>query len=249
VSTPAAGRAPAVIELKNVTFRFDTRLILDDVSFSIEEGTTNCVLGASGAGKSTILRLILGLLRPESGEVWVLGKDVTKLKGRELQELRHSIGMVFQSGALFDSLAVWENIGYCPLETHQQKREAVRARVRELLAMVGLGDVLDMMPSELSGGMKKRVAIARSFICGPRVMLYDEPTTGLDPIVSDTINELINRLKRESAVTSIVVTHIMRDAYYVADAMTLLRDGKIIFDGTPDEIRASKDPYIQEFIS
>jgi phospholipid/cholesterol/gamma-HCH transport system ATP-binding protein len=240
---------PAVIELRNVTFRFDTRLILDDVSMSIEEGTTKCVLGASGAGKSTILRLILGLLTPEKGEVWVLGKDVTKLKGKELQQLRHSIGMVFQSGALFDSLAVWENIGYCPLETHGEKREAVRTRVRELLAMVGLGDVLDMMPAELSGGMKKRVAIARSFICGPKVMLYDEPTTGLDPIVSDTINELINRLKTQNRVTSIVVTHIMRDAYTVADTMTLLRDGKVVFDGTPEQIRASKDPYIQEFIS
>ncbi|HEX7877879.1 MAG TPA: ATP-binding cassette domain-containing protein [Candidatus Eisenbacteria bacterium] len=240
---------PAVIELRNVTFRFDTRMILDDVSIAIEEGTTRCILGASGAGKSTILRLILGLLTPEKGEVWVLGKDVTKLKGKELQELRHSIGMVFQSGALFDSLAVWENIGYCPLETHQEKREPVRQKVRELLAMVGLGEVLDMMPSELSGGMKKRVAIARSFICGPKVMLYDEPTTGLDPIVSDTINELINRLRNQNKVTSIVVTHIMRDAYYVADSMTLLRDGKVVFDGTPAEIKVSPDPYIREFIS
>ena len=248
-AAPAADRRPAVIELRNVTFRFDTRLILDDVSMSIEEGTTKCVLGASGAGKSTILRLILGLLVPEAGEVWVLGKDVTKLKGRELQELRHSIGMVFQSGALFDSLSVWENIGYCPLETHHEKPEAVRTKVRKLLSMVGLGEVLDMMPSELSGGMKKRVAIARSFVCGPRVMLYDEPTTGLDPIVSDTINELINRLRSDNDVTSIVVTHIMRDAYTVADSMTLLKDGKVIFDGTPDEIKASTDPYIQEFIA
>ncbi|TPW17161.1 MAG: ABC-type transport system involved in resistance to organic solvent ATPase component [bacterium] len=249
MTTGSLAAGPAVIELKEVTFRFDTRLILDRVSMKVEAGTTKCVLGASGAGKSTILKLLLGLLEPESGEVWVLGKEVTSLKGRELQELRHSMGMVFQGGALFDSLSVWENIGYCPLETHHEKPEAVRTRVREILAMVGLGEVLDMMPSELSGGMKKRVAIARSFICGPRVMLYDEPTTGLDPIVSDTINELINRLRKENAVTGIVVTHIMRDAYSVADTMTLLREGQIIFDGTPEEIRASKDPYIQEFIA
>lgn len=239
----------AVIELKDVIFRFGPRLILDRVSLKVEAGTTKCVLGASGAGKSTILKLLLGLLEPESGEVRVLGREVTSLKGRELQNLRHSMGMVFQGGALFDSLSVWENIGYCPLETHHEKSEAVRTRVREILKMVGLGDILDMMPSELSGGMKKRVAIARSFICGPQVMLYDEPTTGLDPIVSDTINELINRLKRDNGVSGIVVTHIMRDAYNVADTLTLLKDGQIIFDGTPEEIRASKDPYIQEFIA
>lgn len=238
-----------VIELRNVTFRFDEKLILDDVSLSVAPGTTKCVLGASGAGKSTILKLILGLLAPEKGEVLVLGKDVTRLKGRELQRIRHSMGMVFQGGALFDSLSVWENIGYCPLETHGEKPEAVLARVREVLSHVGLDDVLDMMPSELSGGMKKRVAIARSFICGPQVMLYDEPTTGLDPIVSDTINELINRLRDEDGVTSIVVTHIMRDAYHVADTLTLLRDAKIVFDGTAQELKATTDPYIREFIS
>jgi phospholipid/cholesterol/gamma-HCH transport system ATP-binding protein len=195
------------------------------------------------------LKLILGLLTPENGEVIVLGRNVARLKGRDLRELRHSIGMVFQGGALFDSLTVGENIGYCPRETHNAPLNEVKARVRDTLSHVGLGDVSDMMPSELSGGMRKRVAIARSIVCHPKLMLYDEPTTGLDPIVSDTINLLINRLKAEDKVTSIVVTHIMRDAYAVADTLALIKDGLLVFDGTADEIRAARDPYIQEFIS
>lgn len=241
--------ADPIIELRHVHFAFEDRLILDDVSMTVAPGTTKVILGASGAGKSTILKLILGLLTPQSGEIIVLGKDVTRLRGRELRELRHSIGMVFQGGALFDSLSVWENIGYCPRETHNVPIPEVRRRVLETLEHVGLGDVSDMMPSELSGGMRKRVAIARSIICGPPIMLYDEPTTGLDPIVSDTINVLINTLKREDRVTSLVVTHIMRDAYSVGDTLTMLRDGRMIFDGTAEELKATRDPYIQEFIS
>jgi len=239
-----------VIELRDVYFGFGDKRILNGVSLGIEEGTTKCILGASGAGKSTILKLILGLLLPEKGEVLVLGKNVAKLKGRELQEVRHSIGMVFQGGALFDSLTVGENVGYCPRETHNEPLPKVRARVAEILSHVGLeGLSLETMPAELSGGMRKRVAIARSIACSPKIMLYDEPTTGLDPIVSDTINEMINRLKKEYGATSVVVTHIMRDAYSVADALAVLKEGELIFDGTPDELRAVKDPYIQEFIS
>ncbi len=241
--------AQPIVELRNVTFGFNGRPILRNVSMSVEEGTTRVILGASGAGKSTILRLLLGLIVPESGEVMVLGRNVAALRGKELRDIRHSMGMVFQGGALFDSLTVGENIGYCPTETHNLPKEQVDARVRETLDHVGLGDVADMMPSELSGGMRKRVAIARSIVCHPRIVLYDEPTTGLDPIVSDTINELINRLKHEDSVTSLVVTHIMRDAYYVADTLTMLRDGHLVFEGTADEIKAVNDPYIQEFIS
>lgn len=240
----------AVIELRDVHFAFNDRKILNGVSLKVEEGTTKCILGASGAGKSTILKLILALLLPQRGEVLVLGRNVAKLRGRELQMIRHSIGMVFQGGALFDSLTVGENVGYCPRETHNQPLEKVREHVRNILAHVGLADVsLDMMPSELSGGMRKRVAIARSIACSPRIMLYDEPTTGLDPIVSDTINDMVNRLKREDGVTSVVVTHIIRDAYAVADTLTVLKEGDLIFDGTPDELRTVQDPYIQEFIS
>jgi len=241
--------AQPIIELRNVTFSFGDRPILRNVDMRVEEGTTRVILGASGAGKSTILRLILGLILPDEGEVLVLGKNVARLRGAELRDLRHSIGMVFQGGALFDSLTVGENIGYCPMETHNLPRDRVDARVRETLDHVGLGDVADMMPAELSGGMRKRVAIARSIVCHPRIILYDEPTTGLDPIVSDTINELINRLKKEDRVTSLVVTHIMRDAYYVADTLTMLKDGHLIFEGTADEIRAVEDPYVREFIS
>ena len=240
----------AVIELKDVHFGFGEQKILNGVSLRIEEGTTKCILGASGAGKSTILKLILALLLPQKGEVLVFGKNVARLKGRELQEIRHSIGMVFQGGALFDSLTVGENVGYCPRETHNEPVVKVRRHVSGILEHVGLGGLsLDMMPAELSGGMRKRVAIARSIACSPKVMLYDEPTTGLDPIVSDTINELINRLKNEDRVTSVVVTHIMRDAYAVADTLTVLKEGNLVFDGTADELKAVRDPYIQEFIS
>jgi phospholipid/cholesterol/gamma-HCH transport system ATP-binding protein len=240
----------AVIELRDVHFAFNDKKILNGVSLQVEEGTTKCILGASGAGKSTILKLILALLLPQKGEVLVLGKNVAKLKGRELQKIRHSIGMVFQGGALFDSLTVGENVGYCPRETHNEPLDKVRAHVADILTHVGLdGLSLDMMPAELSGGMRKRVAIARSIACSPNIMLYDEPTTGLDPIVSDTINEMINRLKREDGVTSVVVTHIMRDAYSVSDTITVLKEGDLIFDGTPEELRTVDDPYIQEFIS
>jgi phospholipid/cholesterol/gamma-HCH transport system ATP-binding protein len=242
--------ADPVIELRDVHFGFGDRKILNGVSLKVEEGTTKVILGASGAGKSTILKLILGLHVPEKGEVYVLGKDVARLRGRELQQIRHSVGMVFQGGALFDSLTVGENVGYCPRETHNEPIPKVRELVKKTLAHVGLEEVVaDMMPSELSGGMRKRVAIARSIACSPKIMLYDEPTTGLDPIISDTINELINRLREESGVTSVVVTHIMRDAYHVADTLTLLREGELIFDGTPEELKVIQDPYIQEFIS
>lgn len=238
-----------VIEFRDVSFAFGDRPILDGVSFAMEEGRTRVIMGASGAGKSTILKLILGLLTPDAGEILVLGKDVTKMKPREMRETRHSIGMVFQGGALFDSLTTGENIGYCPRESHNLPWAEVNTRVQEALKRVGLEDVSAMMPSELSGGMKKRVAIARSIICRPKIMLYDEPTTGLDPIVSDTINDLIVSLREEYRVTSIVVTHIMRDAYHVGDVFTMLRDGKIIFDGTAAELKATTDPYIKEFIS
>lgn len=242
--------ATPIIELRDVTFGFNGRRILNRVSMTVEEGTTKVILGASGAGKSTILKLITGLLTPEAGQVIVLGRDVTRLKGRELRELRHSIGIVFQGGALFDSLTVGENVGYCPRENHNKPLETVRGMVRQALARVGLENVPDdMMPAELSGGMCKRVAIARSIICSPRVMLYDEPTTGLDPIFADTITHLINGLKEEMGVTSITVTHIMRDAYTVADTLAMLKDGDLIFDGTAAELKAVQDPYIREFIS
>lgn len=238
-----------VVEFRNVSFAFNDRPILDDVSFALEPGRTRVIMGASGAGKSTILKLILGLLLPQGGQVMVLGRDIARLKGKELRETRHSIGMVFQGGALFDSLTVGENVGYCPRETHNLPWPEVMTRVNDALRRVGLGDVAGMAPSELSGGMKKRVAIARSIICRPRIMLYDEPTTGLDPIVSDTINELIKGLREEYHVTSVVVTHIMRDAYAVGDVFTMLRDGKIVFEGGAEQLRAVTDPYIREFIS
>jgi phospholipid/cholesterol/gamma-HCH transport system ATP-binding protein len=240
-------RDDLVIAFRDVHLAFD-RPILAGVSFDVPRGSTKIVLGGSGSGKTTLLRLILGLLKPDAGEVRVNGVDVSPLSEEELREIRLNVGMVFQEGALFDSMTVGDNVGYRLREDRRPPQE-VEARVNELLGFVGLGTLGQRMPSELSGGLRRRVALARALASRPRIMLYDEPTTGLDPIISDTINELINRLREESGVTSVVVTHIMRDAYHVADTLTLLREGELIFDGTPEELKVIQDPYIQEFIS
>ncbi len=243
--------APAVLELDHVTLRFeeDDAPVLRDLSLTIRHGETRVILGSSGAGKSTILKLALGLLRPDSGRVRVFGVDITEMHDRELRGLRHRMGMVFQGGALFDSLSVAENVGFCMLENHHVPLEKAEPAIRARLAYVGLEDAYDLMPSELSGGMSKRVAVARATICHPELMLYDEPTSGLDPIATRRLNNLINRLRDDMQVTSVVVTHILRDARAVADSVTMIHEGRIIFDGSAEEIERSPDPYVQEFIS
>ena len=263
--------APIVV-FDKVSLAFDDKVILRDVSFTLIKGHTKIFLGASGAGKSTILKLILGLLRPDGGIIWVNGERVDALNEPEMMRVRADLGMVFQEGALFDSLTVRENVGYKLYEELRWPWDRVDARVEEVLGFIGLGEFIDRMPSELSGGQRRRVAIARAMAAKPRVLLYDEPTTGLDPITATTVDEEIIKLRDIEGVSSILVTHQLRDAYYIAthtavverDAIRIvpadedkaeeaefimLKDGGIIFEGPAGELRRSEDPYLRTFLS
>ena len=261
-----------VIVFDGVALAFDEKVILKNVSFTLLKGHTKIFLGASGAGKSTILKLILGLLKPDAGVIWVNGERVDAMNERELMAVRADLGMVFQEGALFDSLTVAENVGYKLYEELRWPDDKVDSRVREVLGFIGLGDFIDRMPSELSGGQRRRVAIARAMAAKPRILLYDEPTTGLDPITATTVDEEIVKLSDIEGVSSIVVTHQLRDAFFVAGHRALradrrvhiesadqqkseeaefimLKDGNIIFEGPAGELKRSSDPYLQTFLS
>jgi phospholipid/cholesterol/gamma-HCH transport system ATP-binding protein len=239
----------ALIELRHVSKRFGRLVVLDDLSLSIETGKCLVVIGASGTGKSVLLKHIVGLLRPDSGEVWYDGERIDNLRERDLMSVRINFGFLFQMGALFDSMTVEQNVAF-PINEHSDKTEdEAREIATQKLALVGLKESGKKLPAEMSGGQKKRVALARAIAMEPKVILYDEPTTGLDPIRSDVINELIIKLQHELKVTSIVVTHDMASAFKVADRIVMLHKGKIIFDGTPDEIRATKDPDVHHFVN
>jgi phospholipid/cholesterol/gamma-HCH transport system ATP-binding protein len=261
-----------VIVFDHVSLAFDDTVVLRDVSFELRRGHTKIILGASGAGKSISLKLILGLLKPDAGKVWVNGQLVNEYTESQMMKVRADIGMVFQEGALFDSLTVAENVGYKLYEETDQPLDAIRRRVEEVLGFVRLSQFIDRKPSELSGGQRRRVAIARAMTVKPGILLYDEPTTGLDPITSTTIDEEIVKLRDFEEVTSILVTHQLRDAFFVATQeavrrgdrvdfvhagpekmqeaeFLMLKDGLITFEGTADELRASTDPYIQAFLS
>ncbi len=238
----------ALIELRNVSKRFGRLVVLNDLTLDIPEGQSLVVIGASGTGKSVLLKHIVGLLKPDKGEVWFDGKRVDTMSERELVPLREQFGFLFQMGALFDSMTVEQNVAF-PLVEHTTKmRSEIEKIALQKLAMVGLPDVGRKMPAQLSGGQRKRVALARAIAMDPRVILYDEPTTGLDPIRSDVINELILKLKHEMSVTSVVVTHDMHSALKVGDRVVMLKEGKIIFDGTPDDVRNSDNPVVQRFV-
>ena len=261
-----------IISFRDVHLAFD-RPILQGVSFDLAPGTTKVVLGGSGSGKTTILRLILGLLKPDLGSIHVDGAEVGRLDEEDLRPVRLKIGMVFQEGALFDSLTVGQNVGYRLVEDGDMPDPEIEAQVREMLGFVGLERFYERMPSELSGGQRRRVAFARALVARPQIMLYDEPTTGLDPITSTTITDLIVKVRDLDGVTSILVTHQLRDAFNVArtfmarengefvpkvveDLSTLegtefmmLRQGVVEFKGTPHELQTSEDPYIREFLS
>jgi phospholipid/cholesterol/gamma-HCH transport system ATP-binding protein len=238
----------SLIELRDLCKSFDRLVVLDHIDLNVEEGETLVVIGASGSGKSVMLKHIVGLLEPDQGQIWFDGQDITYLSERQLIRIRQQFGFVFQMGALFDSMTVEDNVGF-PLVEHTNKSPAEIARiVKEKLDMVGLPETAKKMPAQLSGGQKKRIALARAIALGPRIILYDEPTTGLDPIRADVINELILKLKREMGVTSVVVTHDMNSAFKVADRIVMLHKGKFIFDGTADEIQASRDPIIRSFV-
>jgi phospholipid/cholesterol/gamma-HCH transport system ATP-binding protein len=238
----------SLIELRNVSKRFGRLVVLNGVSLDIEEGQSLVVIGASGSGKSVMLKHIVGLLKPDEGEVSYDGKRVDTMNARELDKVREQFGFLFQMGALFDSLSVEENVAFPIVEHTLKTPEEVRQVVAEKLAMVGLDGTQKKMPAELSGGQRKRVALARAIAMGPRVILYDEPTTGLDPIRADVINELILKLKRELNVTSIVVTHDMNSAFKVADRIVMLHEGKLIIDGPPQEIQKSEVPVVRRFV-
>lgn len=238
----------SLIELRHIYKRFGWLQVLSDLSLQIEKGTCVVILGASGSGKSVMLKHIVGLLKPDGGEVWFSGQRIDTLSERELMKIRQRFGFLFQQGALFDSDTVAQNVGF-PLSEHTNKKpEEIAEIVAHKLKMVGLPDIGQKMPAELSGGQRKRVALARAIALDPEVILYDEPTTGLDPIRSDVINELIIKLQRELHVTSVVVTHDMNSAFKVADRLVMLYEGKLIFDGSADEIRASANEVVKRFV-
>ena len=244
-----AAEARPVIEMQGVTLSFD-QPILEDVSLVAREGETIVIVGESGTGKSTALKLILRLLVPERGRVLIDGEDITHLSFEEALKVRQKMGMVFQGAALFDSLTVFENVAY-PLREHTDMSEdEIEKRVREKLQFVDLepDEVVDKLPSELSGGMRKRVGIARGMANDPEIMLYDEPTSGLDPLTTGTITRLIMKLQRELGVTSIVVSHDIRSVFRMATRVALLHERHIVFSGTPEEMAAAEDSYIRDFL-
>ena len=269
----ALGPGSPIVVFDRVSLAFDEKVILSNISFTLLIGRTKIILGASGAGKSTILKLILGLLKPDTGVIWVNGERVDGMTEHEMMKVRADLGMVFQEGALFDSLTVAENVGYKLYEETDMPRDQVRRRIEEVLGFIGLGEYIDRMPSELSGGQRRRVAIARAMAAKPRILLYDEPTTGLDPITASTVDDEIIKLRDLENVSSIVVTHQLRDAFYVATheagrrddgllqivpadpdkaeeaEFIMLKDGAVAFEGHAAELRASPDRYLKTFLS
>lgn len=261
-----------LLELRNVSKYYGDHLVLEEVSFSLKSGETKIILGGSGSGKSTMLKLMMGLERPDEGRVFIDGEDITEMDERSLGRIRPKVGMVFQESGLFDSMSVFENVAYRLHETGVDD-ESIEQRVRTLLGFVGLESAIDMAPSELSGGMRRRVSLARALISEQKIMLYDEPTAGLDPVTSRRINELIIRLRDTQDVAGVFVTHRLRDAFTLATEyavesngrtrflredgtfclahtrFVMLHEGKIIFEGPDEMLRESDDPYIQRFLA
>ena len=237
-----------MIKIVDLHKSFGTKPVLRGVDLEIETGETMVVIGQSGSGKSVLLKHLIGILKPDKGEIFIDGLEITRLREEELQRITRKFGMLFQAAALFDSLTVGENVSF-GLERYTDHSPAeIRRIVAESLNKVGLNDIEGLMPFELSGGMKKRVGLARAIAYGPEIILYDEPSTGIDPIRADSINDLINDLKRDLSVTSVVITHDMVSSYKVADRIAMLYEGRIIEIGTPAEIQASSNPIIQQFI-
>lgn len=238
-----------MIEIKNVYKNFGAHKVLNGTNLNIARGETKVIIGRSGCGKSVLLKHIIGVMRPDAGEVLVEGKELSGFSSGELGALRMRMALVFQGGALFDSLTVGENVGFALYEYSKLSLREIGERVEEALCNVELCGIHKLMPSELSGGMKKRVAIARALCMRPEVILYDEPTTGVDPITADSINELIVHLHDKFKATSVVVTHDMKSAYRIADKIAMLYQGKIIAEGTSDEIRSTDHPVVYQFIN
>ncbi len=237
------------IVAEDVHKSFGENVVLDGINLAVHEAETIVVIGRSGCGKSVFLKHIIGLMKPDSGTIVVDGRDITEMKRRELNDIRRKFGMVFQGAAFFDSLTVGENVGFFLYEYSDLSQEEIADVVEQKLRLVGLENISAMNPAELSGGMKKRVSLARALAHDPKIVLYDEPTTGLDPIMADVINDLIIKMDEELDVTSIVVTHDLASAYKIADRIAMMYGGKIIALGAPDEIKESPDEYVQQFIN
>jgi phospholipid/cholesterol/gamma-HCH transport system ATP-binding protein len=269
---PAADALAPVVAFERVSLAFDDNVVLRDISFSVRNGRLRVLLGPSGAGKTVILNLILGFLKPDSGIIRINGERIDDMTEAQLMNVRADVGVSFQEGALFDSLTVAENVGYRLYEETEMPEEDVRRRVEEVLGFIGLDDYIDQMPSELSGGQRRRVAIARAMAAKPRLLLFDSPTAGLDPIIARTVDAEIIKLRDLECVTSMLVTHQLDDAFYVASheairedgririvpagqpkaneaEFMMLKDGRIYFEGNVTELRAAPDPYIQKFLA
>jgi phospholipid/cholesterol/gamma-HCH transport system ATP-binding protein len=237
-----------MIKIVNLEKSFGENAVLCGVNLTVEKGETMVVIGQSGSGKSVLIKHLIGLLKPDAGEIYIDGVEITRLREDDLQRTTRKFGLLFQGAALFDSMTVAENVRF-GLDRYTRNTEAeIKRRIAESLDMVGLRKVEDLMPYELSGGMKKRVGLARAIAYRPEIMLYDEPSTGIDPIRADAINDLINKLKLEMKVTSVVITHDMVSSYKIADKIAMLYQGRVIEVGTPGEIQKSANPVIQQFI-
>jgi phospholipid/cholesterol/gamma-HCH transport system ATP-binding protein len=240
--------APAMIAVRDLKKQIGPQEILRGVNLTVAKGETLVIIGRSGSGKSVLLKHVIGLMQPDAGEIWIDGQDIIGLSERQLAAIRRKVGILFQGGALFDSMTVEENISFPLREAGEFDPEVIHAKVNEMLEVMEMEGQQDKMPVNLSGGMKKRVGLARSIIRRPSCILYDEPTSGLDPVVSDSINRLIRRLQERFHITSIVVTHDMKSAFHVADHIGYLHEGRIYFYGTSHELQASSDPVVQDFL-
>jgi len=238
-----------MIELKNISKSYNEKVVLRDISFSIPHGQAVAIVGKSGAGKSVLLKCLIGLIKPDIGTIYVDNKLINSMNFRQLQNIRSSIGMVFQFGALFDSMSVGENISLALQKLTNLSGNEIIERVMNSLDSVGMAGTENLMPAELSGGMKKRVGIARAIAIKPAYLFYDEPTTGLDPVMTDSINRLISKFQHSESVTSVIITHEMRTVYDVADRVILIHDGGIQFDGSPEEIQSIDNSIVQQFIT
>jgi len=237
------------IELRGVKKRFGSKVVLDGIDLKLESGSSLVVIGGSGTGKSVTIKCVLGILRPDSGQIFVDGKDVTRIRGREREAMLRKFGMLFQGAALFDSLSVWENVAFGLIQGRGMARKKARDIAIQKLAKVGLGpEVASLSPAELSGGMQKRVGLARAIAADPEIIFFDEPTTGLDPIMADVINELIVNTVRDVGATTLSITHDMVSARKIADRIAMLYKGKIIWHGPTKEIDASGNPFVDQFI-